>query len=144
MGQGHVGGMKKNLRLTVMGLLVASAVLSGCSPFRLFGLRDFSEISRQNNTKIMTLQPGMTPEQVVEHIGPSSNSRVPNPVRSEVYPAGDDTFRAFFFYTGTGYVYSIVDSDLMPVVFKNERLDGWGWSYWKSTVTQYNIRIGNE
>jgi len=92
----------------------------------------------------MTLQPGMTPEQVVEHIGPSSNSRVPNPVRSEVYPAGDDTFRAFFFYTGTGYVYSIVDSDLMPVVFKNERLDGWGWSYWNSTVTQYNIRIGNE
>ena len=136
--------MKRNLHVTVMGLLVASTVLSGCSPFRLFGLRDFSEISRQNNTKIMTLQPGMTPEQVVEHIGPSSNSRVPNPVRSEVYPAGDDTFRAFFFYTGTGYVYSIVDSDLMPVVFKNERLDGWGWSYWNSTVTQYNIRIGNE
>ena len=130
--------------MTVMGLLVASAVLSGCSPFHLFGLRDFSEISRQNNTRIMTLQPGMTPEQVVEHIGPSSNSRVPNPVRSEVYPAGDDTFRAFFFYTGTGYVYSILDSDLMPVVFKNERLDGWGWSYWRSTVTQYNIRIGNE
>ena len=136
--------MKRNLRVTVMGLLVASAVLSGCSPFRLFGLRDFSEISRQNNTRIMTLQPGMTPEEVVEHIGPSGNSRVPNPVRGEVYPAGDDTFRAFFFYTGTGYVASILDSDLMPVVFKNERLDGWGWSYWKSTVTQYNIRIGNE
>ena len=94
----------------------------------------------------MTLQPGMTPEQVVEHIGPSSNSRVPNPIRSEVYPAGDDTFRALFFYTGMGrgYVTGILDSDLMPVVFKNERLDGWGWSYWKSTVTQYNIRIGNE
>ena len=136
--------MKRNLRVTVMGLLVASAVLSGCSPYFLLGVRDFTEISRQNNAMIMTLQPGMTPEQVVEHIGPSSNSRVPNPVRSEVYPAGDDTFRAFFFYTGTGYVASILDSDLMPVVFKNERLDGWGWSYWKSTVTQYNIRIGNE
>ncbi len=138
--------MKRNLRVTAMGLLVASAVLSGCSPFRLFGLGDFSEISRQNNTRIMTLQPGMTPEQVVEHIGPSSNFRVPNPIRSEVYPAGDDTFRALFFYTGmgVGYVTSILDSDLMPVVFKNERLDGWGWSYWKSTVTQYNIRIGNE
>ena len=94
----------------------------------------------------MTLQRGITPEQVIEHIGPSGTSHVPNPVRSEVYPAGDDTFRAFFFYTGTGYVFqlaSILDSDLMPVVFKNERLDGWGWSYWKSTVTQYNIRIDN-
>ena len=47
--------------MTAMGFLVASAVLSGCSPFRLFGLRNFSEISRQNNTRIMTLQPGMTP-----------------------------------------------------------------------------------
>lgn len=94
----------------------------------------------------MTLQRGMTPEQVIEHIGPSGTSHVPNPFRSEVYPAGDDTFRAFFFYTGTGYVADfegIVDSDLMPVVFKNELLDGWGWSYWESTVTQYNIRIGN-
>jgi hypothetical protein len=103
--------------------------------------RDFSEISRENNTRIMTLQRGMTPEQVIEHIGPSYNSRVPNPVRSEMYPAGDDTFRAFFFYIGTGLVASILDSDLTPVVFKNESLDGWGWLYWEGTATQYNIRI---
>ena len=135
--------MKRNLRVAVMGLLATSAILSGCSTF---GLRDFSEITLQNNARIMTLQRGMTPEQVVEHIGPSGNSRIPNPFRSEVYPEGDDTFRAFFFYTGMGYVADlegIVDSDLMPVVFKNERLDGWGRSYWKSTVMQYNIRIGN-
>ena len=134
------------LRATTMGLLAASAILSGCFA-TMVGLRDFSEVTLENNARIMTLQPGMTPEQVVEHIGPSSNSRIPNPVRSEVYSAGDDTFRAVFFYTGTGYpllLASILDSDLMPVVFKNERLDGWGWSYWESTVTQYNIRIGNQ
>ena len=137
--------MKRNLRVTAMGLLVASTVLSGCSPLRLFGLRNFSELTRQNNARIMTLQRGMTPEQVIEHIGPSGNSQVPNPFRSEVYPAGDDTFRAFFFYAGTGYVAMglIQEGDLMPVIFKNEHLDGWGWSYWKSTVEQYNIRISN-
>ena len=135
--------MKRNLRGTVMGLLATSAILSGCSTF---GLRNFSELTRQNNARIMTLQRGMTPEQVIEHIGPSGTSHVPNPFRSEVYPAGDDTFRAFFFYAGTGWVSMglIREGDLMPVVFKNEHLDGWGWSYWKSTVTQYNIRIGNE
>ena len=132
--------MRIRLCGTTMGLLVAAAILSGCSTL---GLRDFSGVTLQNNARIMTLERGMTPEQVIEHIGPSSNSRVPNPVRSEVYPAGDDTFRAFFFYTGTGYVYSIVDSDLMQVVFKNERLDGWGWLYWESTAKQYNIRIRN-
>jgi hypothetical protein len=91
----------------------------------------------------MTLQRGMTPEQVIEHIGLSNNFRVPNPVRSEMYPAGDDIFRAFFFYSGTGLVASILDSDLTPVVFKNESLDGWGWLYWESTAKQYNIRIRN-
>ena len=141
----------RNLRGMVMGLLATSAILSGCS---MIGLRNFSELTRQNNARIMTLQRGMTPEQVIEHIGPSGNSQVPNPFRSEVYPAGDDTFRAFFFYAGTGYVAmgliaeriadpTIQEGDLMPVVFKNEHLDGWGWSYWKSTVEQYNIRIGN-
>ena len=139
------------LRGTTMGLLAASAILSGCGTL---GLRDFSEITRQNNARIMTLQRGMTPEQVIEHIGPSSNFRIPNPFRSEMYPAGDDIFRAFFFYAGTGYVAmgliaeriadpTIQEGDLMPVVFKNESLDGWGWLYWESTAKQYNIRIRN-
>ena len=132
--------MKKRLRSTTMGLLAASAILSGCVTL---GLRDFSEITRQNNARIMTLQRGMTPEQVIEHIGLSNNFRVPNPVRSEMYPAGDDIFRAFFFYSGTGLVASILDRDLTPVVFKNESLDGWGWLYWESTAKQYNIRIRN-
>ena len=132
--------MKKRLRSTTMGLLAASAILSGCATL---GLRDFSEITRQNNARIMTLQRGMTPEQVIEHIGPSSNFRVPNPVSSEMYPAGDDIFRVLFFYGGTGLVASILDSDLTPVVFKNESLDGWGWLYWESTAKQYNIRIRN-
>ena len=138
--------MKLRLRGTTMGLLTASAILSGClsTMLRPLGVEDFSEVTLQNNARIMTLQRGMTPEQVIEHIGPSNNSRVPNPFRSEMYSAGDDIFTAFFFYSGTGFVPSIPASDLMPVVFKNERLDGWGWSYWNSTVTQYNIRIGNE
>ena len=135
--------MKLRLRGTTMGLLTASAILSGClsTMLRPLGVEDFSEVTLQNNARIMTLQRGMTPEQVIKHIGPSSNSRVPNPFRSEMYSAGDDIFRAFFFYSGTGFVPSIPDSDLMPVVFKNESLDGWGWSYWESTAKQYNISI---
>ena len=134
--------MKMRLRGTTMGLLAVSAILSGCF-FSALGLRNFSDITVHNNARIMTLELGMTPEQVIEHIGPSNNSRVPNPFRSEVYPAGDDIFRAFFFYSGTGFVASILDSDLTPVVFKNDSLDGWGWLYWESTAKQYNILIRN-
>ena len=134
--------MKMLLRGRTMGLLAASTILSGCL-FSTLGLRNFSDVTVQNNARIMTLELGMTPEQVIEHIGPSNNSRVPNPFRSEVYPAGDDIFRAFFFYSGTGFVASILDSDLTPVVFKNDSLDGWGWLYWESTAKQYNILIRN-
>jgi len=126
------------LRSTTMRLLAASAILSGCGTL---GLRDFSAVTLQNNARIMTLERGMTPEQVIKHIGPSSNFRVPNPFRSEMYPAGDDIFRVLFFYGGTGLVASILDSDLTPVVFKNESLDGGGWLYWESTAKQYNIHI---
>ena len=127
------------LRGTTMGLLAASAILSGCVTL---GLRDFSEITRQNNARIMTLQRGMTPEQVIEHIGLSNNFRVPNPVRSEMYPAGDDTFRLLYFFSQlTVSDGKVTDEELMPVVFKNGMLDGWGWSYWEGVAAQYSIRI---
>ena len=60
--------MKKNMRGMTMGLLIASTLLSGC--FSAMGLRDGSEVTLRNNARIMTLQRGMTPEQVIEHIGP--------------------------------------------------------------------------
>ena len=134
-------GMKINLRGVTVGLLIASAILSGC--FSAMGLRDGSEVTLRNNARIMTLQRGMTPEQVIEHIGPSSNSGIPNPFRSEMHPAGDTIFRAFFFYSGTGLVSSIPNSDLTPVVFKDESLEGWGWSYWERIAKQHNISIRN-
>ena len=124
---------------TTTGLLAAAAILSGCASF--FGLRDFSAVSRANNVRIMTLQRGMTPEQVSEHMGPSYNDHLSNPVRIEMYTANNDTFRAFFFYIAPhfGPVGGITDRDLMPVVFKNEILDGWGWLYWQSMAEQYNL-----
>jgi hypothetical protein len=133
--------MKMNMRGTTMGLLTASAILSGC--FATMGLRDGSEVTLRNNARIMTLQRGMTPEQVIEHIGPSDNFHIPNPFKSEMHPAGDDIFRAFFFYSGTGLVSSIPNDDLTPVVFKDDRLEGWGWAYWERIAKQYNISIRN-
>ena len=136
---GQNEGMKSNLRGTTMVLLTTSAILSGC--FAAMGLIDGSEVTLRNNARIMTLQSGMTPEQVIEHIGPSSNSGIPNPFRSEMHPAGDAIFRAFFFYSGTGFVSGIPNSDLTPVVFKDGSLEGWGWSYWERIAKQYNISI---
>ena len=129
--------MNRNLRVTVMRLLLASAVMSvgACAGNPLV-------IANQNNARIATLQRGMTPQQVIARIGPSSDSTIPNPFKTEMYPAGDDTFTLLFFYSQrTVADGNITDEELMPVVFKNGMLDGWGWSYWEGVAAQYSIRI---
>ena len=62
-GAEHVEGMKRNLLVTVMRLLVASAVLSAgaCAGF----MDPPAAQARQNNARIATLERGMTPEQVI-------------------------------------------------------------------------------
>jgi len=132
----------RNLRVTVMRLLVASAVLSTGACATATGLAD------RNNARIATLQRGMTPEQVIARIGPGNgadllgNFSLPNPYKTEMYPAGDDTFRILFFYSQrTKADGNITDDELMPVVFKNGLLDGFGWSYWEGVAAQYSIRI---
>jgi len=31
--------------------------------------------------------------------------------------------------------------ELIPIVFKNDFLDGWGWGHWENTAAQNNIQI---
>lgn len=122
--------MEMRLRGTIMGLLATSVLLSGCAPLDRAGI-----LERQNNTRIMTLRRGMTPEQVIEHIGPSGYADIPNPFKSELFPTGDDTFRILYFYSqrqvDDG---NVTDDELMPVVFRNGSLDGWGELYWEHTA----------
>ena len=133
--------MKRILTLpvTLMLLLAASAILSvgGCATSN-----DSLVAVRYNNSKISTLQPGMTPQEAVAHIGSSGYESIPNPFKSEMYTLGDDFFRILFFYTQLRYdTDNITDDELIPIVFKNDSLDGWGWTHWENTATQYNIQI---
>ena len=96
----------------------------------------------QNNAAIRLLERGMTEQEVTDRIGSSGSSDIPNPFRSEMYPAGEDEFKILFFYTNRTLADGdIEDDELTPVVFKNGLLDGWGWSYWENTALRYNIRI---
>ena len=106
---------------------------------------DAFETARQNTARIITLQRGMTPERVIEHIGLSGyEERIHNPFSSEMYPAGDDTFRVLFFYSQTQASGSFTaGNELIPIVFKNGSLDSWAWTYWENTAAKYNILIRN-
>lgn len=136
-----------NQRLLVMGLMAVSIVLSGCA-------NKTDTLMRVNNARIMNLQRGMTPEQAINHIGPSGDESTPNPFKSELYPAGNVIFRILYFYSqrqrveprifGVEVLNGIItDDELMPVVFKDDKLDGWGWNYWEDTAKKYEIVVRN-
>ena len=140
----HLNPTMTHLRakVTIRGatiLIVACGLTSGCLPF--VTIRDFSDITLENNARLMTLEQGMTIQEVLERMGPSGDTRVPNPFKSELHSTAEDTLTALFFYTGTGYVSDIPDNDLTPVVFRNDSLEGWGWTHWKSVATTYNLNI---
>ncbi len=127
------------MRFMPMALLAVYFVLSmeGCATSN-----DSLVAVRYNNSKISTLQYGMTPEEVIAHIGPSGDESVPNPLKGEMYSSGDNFFRILFFYTQLRFdTDNITDDELIPIVFKNDFLDGWGWGHWENAAAQNNIQI---
>ncbi len=90
----------------------------------------------------MTLQRGMTPEQVINHMGPSERKDIPNPFKSELYPAGNVIFKILYFYIQRQAADDMItDDELTPVVFKDGKLDGWGWNYWEDTAKKFDIVV---
>lgn len=57
-------------------------------------------------------------------------SVITNPYRTEMYKINDDIFEVFLYYTdlkkNDG---AITDDELTPIIIKNGKVDGWGWSY---------------
>ena len=133
--------------LLIMGLMAGFILLSGCQ--KDVRVTDLNTVGRMNNAKVMTLQRGMTPQQVINHIGPSGRPSIPNPYKSDLHPSGDRfsvnrfaIIRVLYFYNQRQREDNIIsDNELMPVVFINGKLDGWGSSHWESTAKKYDIPI---
>jgi len=130
-----------NSRIGLLLFVFLVIGLSGCAV-----MNGPETITNHNNSRMLSLERGMTINQVIGHIGPAPScptcNNVQNPLKREMYPAGEDMFDILFFYTrrlvADG---AITDEETSPVVFKNGRLDGWGWLYWENTARQFNIRI---
>lgn len=110
-----------------------TATIVGCTA-GYANLRDHNRIALQR------IEVGMTKEQVLQTIGPSTQKDVPNPYRTESYRAGNQRIEVLFFYSdwkqGEG---AITDDELMPVVLIDGKVDGWGWTYWENTASRYSI-----
>ena len=125
---------RRSLILAVMALF-----LTGCM--------SSSAIRAQNRENLMNLSPGLSKQNVLKVMGTETimndmGDTITNPYRTEMYRVNDNVFELLLYYTDIKRQDgAITDDELTPIVIKDGRLDGWGWSYWDDLVQKYEIRV---
>lgn len=94
----------------------------------------------------MHLSPGMSKGDVLNTMGTetitTTADTITNPYRTELYRAGGHVFELLLYYTDIkARDGAITDDELTPLIIKDGKLDGWGWSYWDDVVSKYEIRV---
>ncbi|TXH48363.1 MAG: DUF3192 domain-containing protein [Cellvibrionales bacterium] len=113
----------------------------------LSGCVSTSEIRAENRQKLTSLSPGMSKEEILSIMGTKTIKAdtgvvVTNPYRTEMYKSNGHAFELLLYYTDIQKADgAITDDELTPLVMKDGKLDGWGWSYWNDIVKKYEIRI---
>lgn len=91
--------------LIAIGVLLA-VLTAGCGLFESQPTNNFRQLSV-----------GQTKAEVLQLLG--------EPYKTESYNLGPAQMTYWFYLTGTVY-YNVMDSDLTPVAFKDDKVVGWG------------------
>ena len=109
--------------VTIMTALAATLALSGCVIVNgepgFIGSSDWEREQRRNSEAIANLDIGMQRSTVVDRLG--------TPSFSEAFTRDDDEYRVLFFRTQHRHSDGDTTRDeTTPLVFKNDKLIGWG------------------
>lgn len=129
--------------------VVLALLLSGCSTY-YYGV--YRKAISENQQGLQELQLGMSSAQVLSFMGKGEIVRykkihLVDPWRSESFDLVDGTNVLILFYLTQppGEYYSrIEDQELSPIVFENDELVGWGWSYLRRNTDRYGISTPRE
>ena len=99
------------------------------------------QVRTMNKEKLNELEIGMN-ENVVLMMMESKTFKIEsapftieNPFKTEIYSNDEDVYKILYFYTDLvkrdGF---ITDEELTPIIFKNNKLIGWGRGVWKKIV----------
>lgn len=138
-----------------LGIIVAMLLLMSCHAN--IDMREqmdkFRATNRHNLTK---LTPGLSKSQVLSIMGDTTfvleasdaihgvyeKQQVSNPYRTETMAGVRDTFLVLFYHTDVKVLDgAVTDDELTPLVFKDDKLIGWGWMFLEDTAKKYEIRI---
>ncbi len=67
---------------------------------------------------------------------------ITNPYRTEMYRSNSHSFELLLYYTDKKRADgAITDDELTPIILKDGKLEGWGWSYWEGLVETYELHV---
>jgi hypothetical protein len=116
--------------MKVVGILfVFCMLITGCAttPFGIIG----REMTRG---KINKLEMGMSRQEVTKLLG--------KPYRTETLQGADKVLLVYLYWTDIKSADgAITDDELTPLVFDNNKLIGWGWSFLEDNKNKYEIRV---
>jgi hypothetical protein len=136
-------------------LTVTLLLLSGCAgtPLALINQsRQLDNVRSTNRAHLQKLSLGMTKSQVLDAVGNGSarismgflggNRLIGNPYKTEMFDSGEGALEVLYYYTDLQREDgAISDDELTPVVLRDDKVIGWGRSFFDSTVNKFEIRL---
>jgi len=108
----------------------------------------YDRFATDNREKLAFLEPGMTKAEVIkimgsERLGGGLGAEIRNPFKTETISlAGQAPVLVFWYYSEVWSQNGRVDPDeLTPVVFKDGKLEGYGWSFYEDRYKHVDVRI---
>jgi len=103
------------------------------------------EIREKNLSNLERLEVGMSKDEMLAVMGTEQDiqaynlytpaKRFSNPYKSEVHRTGGVEYEVIFYYTDFHTVDGkVTEDELTPLVFREDKLLGWGWESFDNTV----------
>ncbi|MFH0812337.1 MAG: DUF3192 domain-containing protein [Pseudomonadota bacterium] len=112
--------------------------------FLLIGCASSIEQMRtKNRENLLRLSLGMSKFDVLQIMGTETFKGINNPYRVET-PKGEDgeLYEVLFYNTETKNKDGVIaENELIPIVFEDNKLIGWGWAFLSEIVPNYQYQI---
>lgn len=132
--------MKKLKKVQLFALPAIIILLAASCSFKAY-----ETFTVNNRNHLALLEPGMSKIEVIQIMGnnaiKSGGAFVGNPFNTETFKAkGGQSISVFWYYTQIRSSNGRVDPDeLTPVVFKDGKMEGYGWSFYRDKYQHIEI-----
>jgi len=109
------------------------------------------KVRAENRSGILKLSIGMTKGEALSIMGIDERrlfggigytQRISNPYKSEILQGDKKTFEVLYYYTDLKKQDGAITNDeLTPLIFDEDKLIGWGWSFLNENINRYEIRV---